>query len=111
LKKEFSQNSSSLLGNQFKKNGGILDKVLFAVHTPIQEDIDFIQEFVGKNNDCFEIKMYPITIAHEKSYFKELNSTLNDNEIVFKIDDDIVFIANGTFELMLKEYLKRNDFI
>jgi hypothetical protein len=94
-----------------KKNGGILDKVIFAVHTPIKEDIDFIQEFVSKNNASYEIKIYPITIAHEKSYFKELYSTLNNNDIVFKIDDDIVFIANGTFELMLKEYLKRNDFI
>jgi hypothetical protein len=89
-----------------KKNGGILDKVTFAVHTSIKEDIDFIQEFVRKNNDSYEIKMYPIT-----NYFKELYSTLTNNDIVFKIDDDIVFIANGTFELMLKEYLKRNDFI
>jgi hypothetical protein len=94
-----------------KKNGGILDKVKFIVNKAKKEDIDFIQEFVGKNNDSYEIKMYPIRKPNERSNFKQYYSTLNDNDIVFKIDDDIVFIANGTFELMLKEYLKRNYFI
>jgi hypothetical protein len=85
--------------------------VKFILNKATKEDIDFIQEFVSENNDYYKTEMYPIRKPNEKSYFKEYYSTLNNNDIIFKIDDDIVFIANGTFELMLKEYLKRNDFI
>ncbi len=36
---------------------------------------------------------------------------LDDDDLVFKIDDDIVFISNGSFENMIIEYLKNDHFI
>ena len=94
-----------------RKNGGILDKVIFAIHTNVKEDLDYIETFVGKNNQYYKMNRYRLEGGHVSSYFKELYSACNNNDIVFKIDDDILFIANGTFELMLTEYLKRKDFI
>ena len=34
-----------------------------------------------------------------------------NNDLVFKMDDDVVFISNGTFEKMLEEYLTKSHFI
>ena len=39
-----------------------------------------------------------------------LFSVLHDDDLVFKIDDDTVFIANGTFENMVEDYLKNDRF-
>jgi hypothetical protein len=47
----------------------------------------------------------------ELSSFKRLYSAFPDEDLIFKIDDDIVFIANGTFERMVDEYFKNDHFI
>ena len=38
-----------------RKNGGILDKVIFAIHTNVKEDLDYIETFVGKNNQYYKM--------------------------------------------------------
>jgi hypothetical protein len=91
-----------------KKNGGILDKVIFAIHTNVTEDLNFIDKFVNENKEFYKTIRY--TRPKRKNYFI-LYAACKDNDIVFKMDDDIVFISNGTFELMIKEYLKREDYI
>ena len=94
-----------------RKNGGVLDKVIFAVHTNVVEDLNFIQNFTEKNNEFYKKVNHPVGKSHIKSYFKHLYHSCKNNDIVFKIDDDIVFIQNGTFELMLKEYLENKHFV
>ena len=96
-----------------KVNGGILVYVLFAVHTNIEEDLKFIENFTSFNSEFYKMKLFPIEKdkKHHLSYFKELYSSCQDNDIVFKIDDDIVFIKNGTFELMLTNYLAGKHYI
>ena len=42
--------------------------------------------------------------------YKEAYTNLNADDLIFKIDDDVVFISNGTFERMLEAYLT-NDLL
>ena len=95
------------LEKNLKSNGGILDKIVFAVKTNTTQDIKFLDKYLEfKNNNEYERKNFG---AYNKHY-KELYKNFHDNDLVFKIDDDIVFISNGTFERMIEEYLK-NDLL
>ena len=47
----------------------------------------------------------------DDSTFNKLYSVLHDDDLVFKIDDDTVFIANRTFESMVEDYLTNDRFI
>ena len=93
-----------------KINGGILDKIVFAVFTNDQEDLNFIYNFTNRNSQFYESVRYNRDPRKRKT-FKQLYASCQDNDIVFKIDDDIVFIKNGTFEKMLDEYLTGNHYI
>ena len=56
-----------------------------------------------QNKSYFEKRVFP-----SNRDFKGVYDNLPDEDIIFKIDDDIVFIAPNTFENMLKEYLINN---
>jgi hypothetical protein len=77
-----------------KKNGGILDKVIFAIHTNVTEDLNFIDKFVNENKEFYKTIRY--TRPKRKNYFI-LYAACKDYDIVFKMNDDIVFISNGTW--------------
>ena len=97
------------LEKNLKINGGILDKIFIAVRTNNTEDLIFLESYLKENEaykENYEIKKFKPNIN-----FKELYTVLDDNDLVFKIDDDVVFISNGTFEKMTIEYLKNKHFI
>ena len=94
------------LEKNLKSNGGILDKIVFAVRTNKIEDIRYLDKYL-KNKSKNEYKRFKT--KRNKDY-KDAYKNLNNNDLVFKIDDDVVFISNGTFERMVEEYLK-NDLL
>jgi hypothetical protein len=94
------------LEKNLKSNGGILDKIIFAVKTDKIEDIKYLDKYL-KNKRNSEYERFKIGV---KQKYSEAYKNLHDNDLIFKIDDDVVFISNGTFERMVEEYLK-NDLL
>ena len=99
------------LDRNLKINGGVIDKIVLLNH--------LMESKVNKSEESLFLKNY--LRRHKKGYeviesngavpFRNLYSKLHDDDLVFKIDDDIVFIANGTFEKMVDEYFKNDRFI
>ena len=89
-----------------KQNGGILEKIVFAVKTNKTEDLEYLNLIMSQNKSYFEQRIFESTISFQS--FHEVYKIFEDDDLVFKIDDDIVFIANGTFERMVEEYLTNN---
>jgi hypothetical protein len=93
------------LEKNLKRNGGILDKIVFAVRTKKPEDLKYLDEYV-KLKIGNENERHDFDNEHDRKY-KEPYRNLHENDLVFKIDDDVVFKSNGTFEGMVEEYLKK----
>ena len=91
------------LQKNLKINGGVLDHIVFAVKTENKEDLDYLDSLLSQNKTYLK----RITFPNTKRY-REIYLAIDDNDLVFKIDDDIVFIADGTFERMLEEYFIKN---
>jgi hypothetical protein len=91
------------LEKNLKVNGGILDKIVFSVRTDNKKDLEYLDSILKQNKSYFEKRVFPAYYD-----FKELYDELPHEDLIFKIDDDIVFIAPNTFENMLKEYLINN---
>lgn len=84
-----------------KINGGVLDKIIFAVRTDIKHDLDYLNELVKQH----PAHIWRLDFLKNVSYceiFKQV--AIMNHDLIFKIDDDVVFIANGTFERMIDEY-------
>ena len=86
-----------------KINGGVLDKIVFAVKTDKKEDLEYLDSVMNQNKSNFQ----RINFKNSGRY-REIYVTLQDNDMIFKIDDDIVFIADYTFERMIEEYFTKN---
>lgn len=93
------------LQRNLKVNGGVLDKIIFAVRTDNITDLNYLEDIMKQNYSYYE------RVILTNKNFDSFYSFLKDDDLIFKIDDDIVFIANGTFEKMLKEYEQNNGFI
>ena len=91
------------LVNNLKVNGGVLDKIVFAVKTKDEADLSYLESILSQNKTYFE----KIIFSANKRY-REVYDQMQDDDLIFKIDDDIVFISNGTFERMLEEYINNN---
>jgi hypothetical protein len=86
------------LEKNLKVNGGILDKIVFSVRTDNKKDLEYLDSILKQNKSYFENRVFPAYYG-----FKELYDELPHEDLIFKIADDIVFIAPNTFENMLKE--------
>ncbi len=91
------------LEKNLKVNGGILEKIVFNVKTNNKKDLEYLDSISKQNKSYFEKRVIPFN--HD---FKGVYDYLPDDDLIFKIDDDIFFIAPNTFENMLKEYLINN---
>ena len=91
------------LVKNLKINGGVLDKIVFAVKTEKKDDLEYLDSIMRQNKTYYK----EIRFSNTKNY-REVYLAIEDNDLVFKIDDDIVFISDGTFERMLEEYSKNN---
>jgi hypothetical protein len=98
------------LDRNLKINGGILDKVLICNHLQATK-VNITDESIFLNNYLEHHKGYEEIKFERVVSFKTLYTVLHDNDLVFKIDDDIVFISNNTFETMLEEYFNNDHLI
>lgn len=99
------------LDKNLRKNGGILDEIVILYHLQrkkvnITIEESYLKKYLSEHTDGYRlVKFYGV------ASFKRLYTALQDNDLIFKIDDDIVFISNGTFENMVEEYLNKSHFI
>ena len=91
------------LEKNLKINGGILEKIVFNVKTNNKIDLEYLDTILSQNKSYFEKRIFPAN--HD---FKGVYYDLPDEDLIFKIDDDVVFISPNTFENMLNEYLTNN---
>jgi hypothetical protein len=91
------------LERNLKINGGVLDKIVFAVKTNKKTDLEYLDSIMKQNKSY-----YQKVVFGSNHKFREIYENMQDNDLIFKIDDDIVFISDGTFENMLQEYLTNN---
>jgi hypothetical protein len=108
-RREFTKILFRYLDSNLRINGGILDKILLIDHLLGSEKVEnkkYLTEYLAKHKTGYEL-VEPIG-DHQ---FTQLYSILHDDDLVFKIDDDTVFISNGTFENMVEDYLKNDRFI
>ena len=110
-RKMFTEILFRYLDSNLKINGGILDKIVILMHlmdTKVNTNIesDFLKSYLSIHREGYELVEF-----NEGLRYKGLYSVLPDDDLIFKIDDDIVFIANGTFENMVDEYLKNDHLI
>ena len=96
------------LDRNLKVNGGILDKIVIAVRTSNTEDLNFLEKYLNKSptKNYYERRNFESGVNYKVMY-----TIIYNNDLVFKMDDDVVFISNGTFEKMLEEYLTKSHFI
>ena len=86
-----------------KRNGGILNIIKFAIRTKNDTDLKYVDSLIA----LYPEELCKIDFNNDETYLTSYES-VNDDDYVFKIDDDIVFIQNGTFENMFKEYTQIN---
>ena len=99
------------LDRHLKKNGGILDKIIILNHIMgskgnITIESEFLRNYLDTHVDGYEEFKF-----RTRDTYQMLYSVLNDDDLIFKIDDDIVFIANNTFENMVEDYFTNDRFI
>lgn len=102
-RKRYMEILSKYLISNLKINGGVLDQVKFAVKTNNQTDLEYLNELIEKYPKQF--LRYNFTVQDRFTLFYKI---LDDDEYVFKIDDDVVFIQKGALKEMLKEYKENN---
>lgn len=95
--------SMRCLFKQMLKYRHIVDEHHLWVNTVVKEDLDFIQEYADQNPDyvklkygCDELDPEQMGRAHNVKRF--YNYCVESDTLYYKIDDDIIFIEDGTFE-------------
>jgi hypothetical protein len=81
----------------------VLDKIVFAVKTENKDDLEYLDSIISQNKTYYK----KVIFSNNKRY-AEIYLTIEDDDLVFKIDDDIVFISDGTLERMLEEYFNKD---
>jgi hypothetical protein len=97
------KSSMICLFNQILKYRHVVDEHHLWVNTTVQEDLNFINEYANANPDfvklkygCDELDPKQMGRAHNVKRF--YNYCVESDTFYYKIDDDIIFIENGTFE-------------
>ena len=88
---------------QILKQKHIVDEYHLWVNTNVEEDLDYINKFAEENSDfvtlkygCDELDPNQMGRAHNVKRF--YNYCLEPDTFYYKVDDDIIFIEDGTFE-------------
>ena len=100
---------------ELRKNGGVLDRVLFMMINYDSETLDNLSHLTKMANkilrqDVFEMHfmgskpgtLLPTKVRYPAAYYEVFTELLqNSSNRYFKIDDDIVYIHRGTFKNIL----------
>eukprot|EP00884_Botryococcus_braunii_P002605 jgi/Botrbrau1/12345/Bobra.4_3s0017.1 len=95
---------NSYLERNLHSSGGILHEVVFLRNTKNAADLRFLDELL----DCHP-GVYRSQTIEPPHVFARVLHTLPRNRLYVKIDDDIVYIEDGTIELLVEALLKRQD--
>ena len=99
--------SMKCLFKQILKNKHIIDEYHLWVNTDVKEDLDFIHEYAEQNPNFVQLKhgcdpLDPKQMGRAHNVKRFYNYCVEPNTLYFKIDDDIIFIEDGTFEKMIQ---------
>ena len=99
--------SMKCLFKQILKNRHVIDEYHLWVNTDVKEDLDFIHEYAKQNPDFVRLKhgcdpLDPEQMGKSHNVKRFYNYCVEPNTFYFKIDDDIIFIEDGTFEKMIQ---------
>ena len=72
-----------------RENGGVLDRVIFAVRTDASSDLAYLDQLVNSNTKYSKY----IPRAGYKAYVGSWEPVKDPNAIYIKIDDDVVSLA------------------
>ena len=67
-------------------------------------DLEYLDSIIKNNTKYFQRLVV-------EGGNKWIYTAIEDDDLIFKIDDDIVFISNGIFERMLEEYFTEDHLI
>jgi hypothetical protein len=95
--------SMKCLFNHMLRHKQVIDEYHLWVNTVVQEDLEFIQEFYESNKDFVHLKygceeLDPLQMGRANNVKRFYNYCIEPGTFYFKIDDDIIFIEDGTFE-------------
>ena len=88
-----------------KVNGGALDEIIFSLSNNEKADFDYVNSLLKQTGEYSEYLF--ISTQGLSNIYKEFK----DEDLVFRIDGQIVFISNGTFENMLEEYISNKGVV
>ena len=99
-KKEIhSELVTKYLMSNLKSNGGYLNKLVFGVQTNRFESIKYLRE------------VYPneVYMVDTVEFIKNNYPLIEDKDLVFRVNENTVFISNQTITSMVDEYLSKNN--
>lgn len=91
-----------------KENGGLLDEVIFTVHTDVEEDLAYLEGLV--NTTPRYSKHYQMTSYGEAWYTASWEPVKDPNAIYIKIDDDVVYFENKTIQAVVERILNNPQY-
>ncbi|KAK7708967.1 hypothetical protein SLS64_006447 [Diaporthe eres] len=86
------------LQRNLKANGGLLDEIIFVVHTDIQEDLDYLETLVPRRPEYskYEVKGTYRWLAGS------WEPVTNPDAIYVKIDDDVIYFSDNAISSVVK---------
>ncbi len=81
------------------KNKHIIDEYHLWINTVVEEDLEYIKKFHKENIDFVKLKYHKNKKGFDPNNITEFYKYCTKKDtFYFKIDDDIIFIEDGTFE-------------
>lgn len=104
--------SLTCLFKSILKHKHVVDEYHLWVNTIVEEDLQYIQQFYKENKDFVQLKygceeLDPNQMGKADNVKRFYNYCVEPDTFYFKIDDDIIFIEDGTFE-KLAQYKLNN---
>ncbi|KAK3299530.1 uncharacterized protein B0H64DRAFT_388888 [Chaetomium fimeti] len=93
------------LKRNLRINGGLLDEVVFAINTDIKEDLDYL------DNELLPSPYYrKFTATDEHGFLGQWSAVDERDTIYIKIDDDVVFIDDGTIASVVRPLIENPSY-
>lgn len=86
------------LQRNLKANGGLLDEIIFVVHTDIQEDLDYLETLVPRRP---EYSKYEVQGTY-RWLAGSWEPVTDPDAIYVKIDDDVVYFSDNAISSVVK---------
>jgi hypothetical protein len=106
--------SMRCLFKQILRKGDIIDEYHLWVNTNVIEDLNYINEFAKQNSDFVHLKygcdpLDPNQMGRAHNVKRFYNYCTEPDTLYFKVDDDIIFIEDNTFEVLAQYKIDNPD--